>query len=305
MSENTMIEWATHTFNPWWGCMKVSPGCDNCYAERDAARFASGQTLWGPGSERRRFGEKHWDEPRKWDARARAAGVRYRVFTASMGDVFDNAAPAALRERLFALIRETPNLDWLVLTKRIGNVPDMLPDDWGRGYDNVALGISVVDQKETNRDVPKLLLTPARTRWLSMEPLLGAVDLTEVQIDQMLTVTTPGLINALCTDDEDRYFQTPNAIDWVIVGGESGPHARPLNPEWVHALRRQCQEHDVPFLFKQWGEWAPATAVGTRTKQIHRFDDGNVMVRVGHKVAGRQIDGAQYDGYPDQLLEAV
>lgn len=305
MSENTTIEWATHTFNPWWGCMKVSPGCDNCYAERDAGRFAAGQVLWGADSVRRIFGQKHWDEPLKWNAKAARAGKRCRVFTASMGDVFDNAAPEELRARLFALIRETPHLDWLVLTKRIGNVARMLPADWGAGYDNVSLGISVVNQHEVNRDVPKLLHTPARTRWLSMEPLLGPVKLTEVEIDQMLTISTPGLINALCTDDEDRYFQAPNVLDWVIVGGESGPQARPMNPEWVQALHMQCREFDVPFLFKQWGEWVPVPEGTTGAMRVHRFDNGTVMARVGRKMAGRRLDGVEHDGYPEHLLEAV
>lgn len=232
MAEKTAIAWTDSTFNPWIGCAKVSPGCDHCYAEVSTpSRTMS--ILWGPNEQRRRTSAGNWQLPRRWNA-AHAEfyakhGRRQRVFCASLADVFDNQVDPERRADLWALVRDTPFLDWLILTKRIGNVGAMLPDDWGCGYSNVWLGISVVNQDEADRDVPKLLRTPAATRWLSMEPLLGPVSL-----------------------------QVPlgpygEQLDWVVVGGESGPHARPMSAEWVDDLRDQCAALDLAFFFKQWG----------------------------------------------------
>ena len=173
MAADSRIEWTHHTFNPWTGCQKVGPGCDHCYAEAWAKR--TGIVLWGPQAKRRLTSDANWRKPMKWNREAPVTG-KYRVFTASLADVFDNRAPEGARERLWDLVRDTPNLLWIVLTKRIGNIPAMLPPDWGEGYPNVVLGITVVDQEEADRDVPKLLRVPARWRALSMEPLLGPVD---------------------------------------------------------------------------------------------------------------------------------
>jgi protein gp37 len=211
MGEQTAISWCDHTFNAWWGCTKVSPGCDHCYAETWAKRFA---VEWGHGQARRFFGAKHWREPLRWNARTVRDGIRRRVFCASMADVFDNEVGQEHREQLWALIRATPALDWLVLTKRIGNVPAMLPADWGGvGYANVWLGATIVNQAEADRDVPKLLAVPARVRFLSCEPLLGRIELPS---------------------------SNPPRVHWVIVGGESGPRARPMHPDWARSLRDQC-----------------------------------------------------------------
>jgi protein gp37 len=304
MAENSKIEWTHHTFNPWWGCAKVSPGCDHCYAERDAARFMPGKTIWGVDAARREFGDKHWNEPRKWDRKAQAEGVRFRVFAASMADVFDKNAPAGARDRLFALIRETPNLDWLLLTKRIGNAKSMLPADWGDGYSNVWLGASIVNQEEADRDIPKLLAVPARVRWLSMEPLIGPVDLR----------FTNGLVHGC---DAADYL-----VDWVVVGGESGPHkigyksvARPMHPDWPRKIRDQCAAAGVPFLFKQWGNWAPHDKPPTpgtnngagayiniegRMVSQGEYWEGRAagMSHVGKHESGRLLDNVQHDGYP-------
>lgn len=293
MSENSKIEWTHHTFNPWWGCAKVSPGCDHCYAERDAGRFTPGTVLWGVDAGRREFGDKHWSEPLKWNARAAKEGTRYRVFCASMADVFDKNAPAGARERLWSLIEQTPHLDWLLLTKRIGNVGRMIPDRWSTMLPrNVWLGISVVNQDEADRDIPKLLAVKAHVRWLSMEPLLGPVDLDRVY------VAAPG----------ERW------IDWVVVGGESGPKARPMHPDWARALRDQCTVAGVQFLFKQWGEWMPTIRDGDRIMlkfpigaptgpdqpEFHDFGDGHSTARVGKRAAGRLLDEVQHDGYPGE-----
>jgi protein gp37 len=266
MSENSKIEWTHHTFNPWWGCAKVSPGCDHCYAEALGNRFG---TKWGVDTERRVFGEQHWQDPIKWNAKAAVAGERHRVFCSSMADVFDKNSPPNARERIWQLMRVTPHLDWLLLTKRIGNAERMLPPDWGDGYRNAWLGISVVNQEEAARDIPKLLATPARIRFLSMEPLLEQVDITPW--------LRPGAAHE-------------NVIDWIIVGGESGPKARPMDRSWVESLREQCAAAGTAFFFKQWGEFMPIA---------DPINAPPVMRKVGRKIAGRELDGRTYNNIPE------
>jgi protein gp37 len=234
MSENSAIEWTDHTFNPVWGCMKVSPACDNCYAETLANRFGD---HWGPHAEFRTFGDKHWSEPLKWDRAAAKAGKRSRVFCASMADVFDNRWPDGVRERLWALIQATPHLDWLLLTKRPQNIGKMLPPDWGDGWPNVWLGTTVENQDELNRRVPYLRAAPARVRFLSCEPLLGPLEFSNVS-------SRSDAISQLGKKAFD-------GIDWVIAGGESGPGARPMHPDWARSLRDQCKAAGVAFFMKQ------------------------------------------------------
>ena len=226
MGAETAISWTDSTFNPWWGCMKVSPACDFCYAEAFDKR--TGGSHWGSDAEYRVFGDKHWNEPVKWEAKAAASGKRHLVFCASMADVFDNRAPSGQRERLWTLIRATPHLTWQLVTKRIGNAPDMFPEDWDEGYPNVWLLITVANQKEADRDIPKLRRVPAKVRGLSAEPLLGPINLTAY----------------------------PD-LDWVIVGGESGPRARPLDMAWVQQIRAHCASTDTAFFFKQRGSRTP------------------------------------------------
>ena len=178
MAENSKIEWTHHTFNPWIGCQKVGPGCDHCYAEAwDARGLQRQETRWGAHAGRTRTSPANWRKPLAWDRAAAAAGERHRVFCASLADVFDNHASILpkWRDDLWALIRATPHLDWMLLTKRPGNIAKMLPEDWGRGYANVWLGCTVVNQEEADRDVVKLFEVPAAVRFLSMEPLLGPV----------------------------------------------------------------------------------------------------------------------------------
>lgn len=313
MSENSKIEWTDHTFNPWEGCQKVSPGCDHCYAETRNARYAGGTAVnWGPGAPRRRTSAANWRKPLAWNAAHEAFfaqhGRRQRVFCASLADVFDNAVDSAWRADLFELIERTPNLDWLLLTKRIGNVQGMVPLPWiskpfqhgpnpaniyPAGWPaNVWLGASIVNQVEVDRDIPKLLATPARLRFLSMEPLLGPVDLTRIDLDGHRELY-PLAGSTGCEDDDGNSAPDLPALDWVIVGGESGPGARPMHPAWARSLRDQCAAAGVPFLFKQWGEWAP---IGERRSILGcTLHD---MERVGKKAAGRQLDGMQHDGYP-------
>ena len=249
MGDSTKIEWCDATFNPWIGCTKVGPGCDNCYAENLMdTRF--NRVQWGPGQPRQRTTDANWRKPFAWDRQAAAEGRRYRVFCASV--------PVRWRCDLFDVIRQTPNLDWLLLTKRIGNASSMIAEacrhanvyqygkelwrwlhDWRYfAPSNVWLGATIVNQAEADRDIRTLLVTRARVRFLSCEPLLGHVDLS----------------NGLNFDFQER------RIDWVIVGGESGAHARPMSQAWAESLRRQCAERYIAFFMKQgsqanWPHW--------------------------------------------------
>ncbi|MDQ1921698.1 phage Gp37/Gp68 family protein [Massilia pseudoviolaceinigra] len=316
MSQNTKIEWADHTFNPLEGCQKVGPGCDHCYAETRNARFAGGTAInWGLNAPRRRTSAANWNKPLAWN-RAHAAffaehGRRQRVFCASLADVFDNAVDPAWRRDLFDVIELTPNLDWLLLTKRIGNVARMVADarahDWLAGQRNVMLGATIVNQEEADRDIPKLLAVPARRRFLSMEPLLDAVNL---RLQRPTTEDDRQDMDGYCSHITTAVGA---GLHWIIVGGESGAGARPMNPTWARGMRDQCAAAGVPFLFKQWGEWLPAVpcrslngktlvvkgeAPFTDAPQWQCFDDGQVVARVGKRAAGRQLDGVQHDGYP-------
>lgn len=259
MGRDSSIEWTNHTFNPWWGCAKVSPACNNCYAETWAKRV--GLDLWGSTSPRRFFGDKHWREPLRWEREARRQATRKRVFCASMADVFEARAdldPA--RGRLWELIESTPSLDWLLLTKRPQNAAIMAP--WGgRWPGNVWLGTTVESQEWTARIEP-LLRVPARVHFLSCEPLLGPLDVR-------------GWLGS-----------TDGLVRWLIAGGESGPRARPLTAEWLRDLRDQCTDAGASFHFKQWGEWGP------------RAESASELVRLGKKAAGRHLDGRTWDEVP-------
>jgi len=276
MAKDSKIEWTHHTFNPWWGCTKVSPACDNCYAELWAKRV--GQQIWGSAAPRRFFGETHWREPLLWNEQARITGRRARVFCASMADVFERRSELNdQRTRLWALIQRTPWLDWLVLTKRPQNIESMVPwtNNWPR---NVWLGTSVENQAFAQKRLPILLKIPAAVRFLSCEPLLGSLDLRP-------------------------WFRRKGLypIDWVIAGGESGPGARPMHPDWPTNLLSQCQESAVPFHFKQWGHWIPAEMWDEETKPtlLKLGSERPVsMVRVSKKLAGRILAGTTWDGLP-------
>lgn len=309
------IEWCDHTFNPWEGCTKVGPGCDHCYAENRNARFGGGKSInWGPGAPRRRTSSSNWQQPLKWNAEAKRLGVRYRVFCASLADVFDNEVDTQWRIELISLICKTPHLDWLLLTKRIGNAAGMLEsafraahgqrEGWADNYfPNVWLGATIVNQAEADRDIPKLLAVPAAKRFLSMEPLLGAVNVFS-------QITGELLLNS--GNDYE-----PGWLDWIIVGGESGPKARPMHPDWARRVRDQCEAAGVPFMFKQFGEFLPASAnifdpeiadvpdsklFWTDGSKWDQYDGQRVgvdlVVRVGKKAAGRLLDGRTWDGVP-------
>jgi protein gp37 len=222
--EKSTIAWTDNTFNPWIGCSKVSRGCQHCYAEAQNKLRKWNGGSWGPGSPRSVTSPANWAMPLKWNKAAAKAGTRTRVFCASLADVFDPEAPTAARERLWELIQETTNLDWLILSKRPENFAKYLPADWGQGYANVWLGVTCEDRKYGLPRVELLRNTPASLRFVSAEPLLediSSIDLTN--------------------------------IDWLICGGESGHHAREFQAEWARALRDRCADSGVAFFLKQLG----------------------------------------------------
>jgi protein gp37 len=294
MAENSKIEWTDHTFNPWIGCTKVSPGCDHCYAEAFDKRF--GGTRWGPKAARTRTGEANWRKPHQWNRAAKASGRRARVFCASLADVFDNHASILpeWRDDLWALIRATPHLDWLLLTKRPGNIYRYLPDGWGDGWPNVWLGTTVENQAEADRRIPYLLDVPAKVHFLSCEPLLGMVNFRWASWHPI-------------GPNRTNHLDGLRRLDWIICGGESGPGARPMHPDWARTLRDQCAEAGVAFHFKQWGEWAPwdddnwSLPAGCDDVIAHEraiLRQGVEFLKVGKARAGRLLDGIEHNGFP-------
>lgn len=239
MGKRTAIAWTDHTFNPVWGCMKVGPGCDFCYAEVWAER--TGHYVWGPDATYREFGDKHWHEPVKWNRLAEAEGVRRRVFCASMADVFDKRWPPHIRPRLWKLIKATPWLDWQLVTKRIGNAPSMLPEDFSaENYPNVWIVPTICNQEEADRDLPKLFEVPAAIYGVSYEPALGPVDWTKWM---------PRLPERQKGTDWDFF-----GINWIIGGGESNQRGmRECRIEWLEDTARQCRKAGVAYFNKQIG----------------------------------------------------
>ena len=221
MGVETEIAWTQSTWNPVWGCTRVDPACLHCYAESFDKRV--GGAHWGPHPEFRTFGAAHWAEPLKWQRDAAKAGVRRRVFCASMTDIFHAEMPKDVLPRFWDLVRRTPNLDWLILTKRHDRIRLSLPKDWGQGYPNGWLGVTVGDIPGLRR-ADELRDIPAVVRFLSVEPLLE--DLGRVNL---------------------------KGIDWVIVGGESGGKARPMDLAWARSLRDATKAAGSTFFFKQIG----------------------------------------------------
>ncbi len=309
MADGTTIEWCDATWNPITGCSVLSPGCTNCYAMRLAGtrlkhepsragltRDGNAGPVW---TGEVRLNEAWLDQPLRW-RRPR------RIFVCAHGDLFHEAVPDAWIDRVFAVMALCPSHIFLVLTKRAERMRSYITqaqlDVWDamrrvpgalrRNYvtmrdDNVVvqtapewplpqvwLGVSVEDQKRADERIPLLLDTPAAKRFISAEPLLGPVDLRS-------------------------YLRSPTRIDWTIVGGESGPGARPMHPDWARSLRDQWQSARAPFFFKQWGEWAPCPFDGPHDPASHhRFLDGTYMLRVGKRAAGRLLDGREWKEVP-------
>jgi protein gp37 len=280
MAKDSAIEWTHHTFNPWWGCTKVSPGCKHCYAETWAKRI--GKMLWGPKAPRRELSDTYWRQPLAWNAQAGRCGRRARVFCASMADVFEDRRDLDVhRERLWQLIADTPNLDWLLLTKRPQNVSRLAP--YGETWpDNVWLGATAENQKWLDKRMRELRSQKAKILFLSCEPLLGALDLS------------PWIAAAGAGD--------VRMVDWIIAGGESGHHARPMSPEWARSLRDQCVAAGIKFHFKQYGNWKPVTlrqVNGYKTRRMVLSNGDEVLLaNMGKKKAGRVLEGRTWDEVP-------
>lgn len=340
MGEITAISWCDHTFNPWIGCTKVSPACDGCYAEALMDK-RYGRVEWGaPGKgvgTRVRTSAGNWHQPIRWNKKAQQAGIRPFVFCSSLADVFDNQVPTAWRTDLFELIRATPNLVWLLLTKRPQNIVRM----YGAAFDlpwprNAAIGTTCEDQERANKNVPALLeakgeLNPAFA-FLSCEPLLGPINLRPLRVRN----TKYGIDEAASVYALDGSYQIPGAhwtephprIDWVITGGETdqgGHKARPTHPDWYRSLRDQCAAAGVAYHHKQNGEWSSdegpladgadpimdgrAACAVWRGDRWERFENGfkpdtgtgvgEWVYRLGKARSGRLLDGVEHNARPE------
>jgi len=293
MAENSKIEWCHHTANLWHGCTEVHEGCDNCYARVLSHRW--GRELWGNDVPRLEI-KSVWHDLEKYQKLAAAAGEMHRVFVGSMMDIFEKPMPVInskggavmdhgewmktekLRSVLFHNISAGiyPNLMFLLLTKRPSNINKYIPEAWKTNPPaNVMFGTSPVNQETAYTLINQLVKVNGK-RFLSVEPLLGSVN----------------LVHWLAQ------------IDWVIVGGESGHGARPMHPDWARSLRDQCTAAGVSFLFKQWGEYYP-NALTDGTKPSVYVDSKTLMARVGKKKAGRLLDGIEHNGYPNHSYHAI
>lgn len=272
MGKDSSIQWTNHTFNPWTGCTKVSPGCSNCYAEDLRKRM--GKDEWGVGKPRTRTSPGNWRKPLAWDRAAAKAGKRHRVFCASLADWLDPEVPIEWLADLLWLIAATPNLDWLLLTKRPELWRDrmtaakaaarwsgsdspafVLASDWldGRAPPSVWVGTTVEDQRRADERIPELLSIPARVRFLSCEPLIEAVLLTWPEIGEW---PQERRTHALPNPEEwdDWKYWSAKGVNWVIIGGESGPRARPFNLAWARSIVGQCKAAGVAVFVKQLGK---------------------------------------------------
>lgn len=324
MAQDSKIEWTHHTFNPWEGCAKVSPGCKNCYADARHERY-HGQALgelacWGINAPRMTRSDNAWKQPLKWNRAAQKEGIRKRVFCASLADVFEAQSEASLafagqkqatttkdgqpgltytfadieaeRQKLWKLIAATPWLDWLLLTKRPENVLRMVPPNWLWQGDfetmwpsNVWIGTSVENQAQADIRIVDIRKIAAHcpTVFLSMEPLLGAVDVIPLFWET--------------TDDAHAGFSgiVLPTVSWVIVGGESGPNARRMHIGWVRDIRDKCEAAGVPFHFKQWGEYGPFS----NHPELIGECPPDMPMHLGKQRTGRTLDGVIHDEFPN------
>lgn len=271
MGETTGIAWTDHTFNPWLGCTRVSPGCENCYAEK----FVTGRMglpVWGVDAERRITSQAYWKQPSRWNKAAEKAGVRRRVFCASLADVFEIAPPRNIaandamhraRPALWGLIETTPNLDWLLLTKRPQNVAKLVPPDWMAGGfpHNVWLGVTAENQEHYEKRWPILANLPAQVRFISHEPALGPLEIKPASYYEYGTGT----------DEADGMTERLVFPDWVITGGESGPGARPYDARWARDLISTTRVSGTKVFVKQLG----ARPHDSIRAPFSLLDDGN------------------------------
>jgi len=287
---STKIEWSQETWNPITGCSPVSEGCENCYARRMADRLKG------------RYGYPKNDPFRPGTFHPGKIGINIfrpgkRVFVCSMGDFFHDAVTREMREEVYKVIENHPNINFIFLTKRPQNVMSY----WIGDCDNVWLGVTAENQQRADERIPILLQIPAIVRFVSVEPMLGPIDLIKAGLRPIFKNPT---------GDPPMMELLPN-IDWVICGGETGPGARPMHPDWVRSLRNQCQESGTPFFFKSWGEWitknksyppneeTPIQWINIPFVKTYCWNEDYWAYQVGKKAAGRILDGRTWEEYPN------
>ncbi len=323
MGETTKIEWTDHTFNAWIGCTKASPGCANCYAELQNAHWQWNGGKWGPGALRKVTAPANWREPLKWAKAARAAGVREKVFLNSLADTFDAEGPRAARLDLWSVIADTCDVfDWQIVTKRPERVERVMDEDrLDRNFfaqTKSWLLVSTENQEYAAKRIFAVMEIPAAVHGISAEPLLGALDLTDLRHPEDELARYDALRGCFIGDGMNEPMRAPR-LDWVVCGGESGPGARPMHPAWARSLRDQCTAAGVAYFFKQWGEWAPGECVDATGGIVqtatwfdskwsfdradladdegHR-DDEPGLYRIGKQLAGASLDGQEWKEFP-------
>lgn len=322
MSAKSAIEWTDATWNPVTGCTKVSQGCKNCYAEREWPRLQHLPAYTGRTFTDVRCHPDRLDEPLRW-RRPR------KIFVCHNADLFHESVPDEFIHRVFGVMGPANQHIFQVLTKRpkrmlafvkSSNRPAETPFGWYFGgpfpLKNVWLGVSVEDQVTADERIPPLLQTPAAVHWISAEPLLSEINLRAIDLGDLYWLNAMTGTVRIAHDGGMPAAPDYGRLKWVVTGGESGPKARPMRPDWVRALRDQCQAAGVPFFFKQWGEWAYVSMYEMGgyymddQHGVHKLRDDQVcphvvnlghkalMGRVGKKAAGRMLDGLEWNEYP-------
>ena len=294
MSDKTKIEWTDATWNPITGCTVVSPGCTHCYA----MKLAGGRLRNHPsraGLTKETNGGPVWTGEVRWNESQFLAPLKWRrprrIFVCAHGDLFHPHVPEDWINQVWQMMEDTPQHSYQVLTKRSGEMSwyvrrrsKVLPNVW--------LGVSVEDDEWASERIPDLLRTPAAKRFISAEPLLGPINLRLVPHDN-------GKVDALTGESEQHLEEPPfPALDWVIVGGESGPGARVMNPQWVREIQHDCEETCTPFFFKQWGAWHPSGSLSvtlTREARLAGRHSNEIMVREKSEAL---LDGVAYQEMP-------
>lgn len=308
-TQGTGISWAHFVENRWIGCQRVSPACRNCYAEAGNVRWHGGDN-WGADSPRRIVSDARWNRALSWNALAAATGHRYRVFCSSQSDIFEDRRDLdPYRLEVFEMIARTPNLDWLLLTKRADRIAALIRPWIAQGgkwpMPNVWLGTTAEDQRRADERIPALLSVPAAVHWISAEPLLEKIDVSRyLKADRRCpTCNGVGHLGAIggCGRCQGSGEFGGAGVSWVVIGGESGSEARPMMERWVHDLLGQCRTARARPFFKQWGRWAPADLVAEMLPEWQgRFQEfGNVlMASAGMKLGNVLAGGETIEEFP-------